>query len=40
VVGRPETKRQSGRLRHREEDNIKMILQVVEWGGMEWIDLA
>jgi hypothetical protein len=22
------------------EDNIKMSLQEVEWGGMDWIDLA
>jgi hypothetical protein len=22
------------------EDNIKMYLQVVGWGGMGWIDLA
>jgi hypothetical protein len=22
------------------EDNIKMILQEVEWGDMEWTDLA
>ena len=29
-----------GRPRPRWEDNIKMDLQTVEWGGMEWIDLA
>jgi hypothetical protein len=29
-----------GRPRHRREDNIKMNLQEVEWGGMDWIDLA
>ena len=26
-----------GRLRHGWEDNIKMDLQEVEWGGMDWI---
>jgi hypothetical protein len=29
-----------GRPRRRWEDNIKMHLQEVGWGGMEWIDLA
>jgi hypothetical protein len=33
-------KRPLGRPRHRWEDNIKMDLQDVEWGGMDWIDLA
>jgi hypothetical protein len=28
------------RPRHRWEDNIKMDLQEVKCGGMEWIDLA
>jgi hypothetical protein len=28
------------RLRHRWENNIKMDLQEVIWGGMDWIDLA
>jgi len=28
-----------GRLRHRIEDN-KILLQEVEWGCMDWIDLA
>jgi hypothetical protein len=26
--------------RHRWEDNIKMDLKEVGWGGMDWIDLA
>ena len=29
-----------GRPRRRGEDNIKMDLQDVGWGGIEWIDLA
>jgi hypothetical protein len=29
-----------GRPRRRWEDNIKMDLQEVEYGGMDWIDLA
>jgi hypothetical protein len=38
LVGRPERKRQVGRTRRRWEDNIKMDLQEVGWGGMDWID--
>jgi len=36
----PETKRPLGRRRRRWEDNIKMDLQEIRWGGMDWIDLA
>jgi hypothetical protein len=39
-VGRPEGRRPLGRPRHRWEDNIKMYLKEVRWGGMDWIDLA
>ena len=39
LVGKPEGKRQLGRPRHRWE-NIKMDLEEVECGGMDWIDLA
>jgi len=39
-VGKPEGKRLLGRPRHRWEDNIKMDLQEVGCGGMDWIDLA
>jgi hypothetical protein len=39
-VGRPEGRRPLGRLRRRWEDNIKMYLQEVGWGGMDWIELA
>ena len=40
LVGKPEGKRPLGRPRHRWEDNIKMGLQEVGGGGMDWIDLA
>jgi hypothetical protein len=40
LVGRPEGKRPLGRPRRRWEDNIKINLQEVGWGGMDWIDLA
>jgi len=40
LVGKPEGKRPLGRPRHRWKDNIKMGIQEVECGGMDWIDLA
>ena len=40
LVGRPEGKTPLGRPRRRWEDNIKMALQEVGCGGMDWIDLA
>jgi hypothetical protein len=40
LVGKPEGKRPLGRSRHRWEDNIKMNLREIGWGGMDWIDLA
>ena len=40
LVRKPEGKRPLGRPRRRWEDNIKMDLQAVERGGMDWIDLA
>jgi hypothetical protein len=40
LVGRPEGRRPLGSPRHRWEDNIKMDLQEVGWGGMVWIDMA
>ena len=40
LVGKPEGKRTLGRPRRRWEDNIKMILQNVGCGGMDWINLA
>jgi hypothetical protein len=33
-------KRLLGRPRRRQEDNIKMDIQYVRLGGMDWIDLA
>jgi hypothetical protein len=40
LVGKPEGKRQLGRPWRRREDNIKMDLQELECGGMDWIELA
>ena len=40
LVGKPEGKRKLGRPRRRWDDNIKMDLQEVECGGMDWIELA
>jgi hypothetical protein len=40
LVGKPEGKRQLARPRRRWEYNIKMDIQEVGWGGMDWIDLA
>ena len=40
LEGKPEGKRALRRPRRRWEDNIKMDLQEVGLGGMDWIDLA
>jgi len=40
LVGKPERKSPLGRRRRRWEDNIKMDLQEVGCGGMDWIQLA
>ena len=40
LVGKPEGKRQLWRPRHRWEDNMKIDLQEVGCGGMDWIELA
>jgi len=40
LVWKPEGKRPLGKPRRRWEDNIKMDLQEVGYGGMDWIDLA
>ena len=40
LVGKPEGKRPPGRHRPRWEDNIKIDLQEVGCGGMDWIELA
>jgi len=39
-VGKLEGRRSFGRLRYRWEDNIKMDLQEVGCGNMDWIELA
>jgi hypothetical protein len=40
LVGKPEGKRPLGRPRRRWENNIKMDLQEVGFGGMDWIELT
>jgi hypothetical protein len=40
LLGKLEGKRPLGRPRHRREDNIKMDLQALGCGGMDWIELA
>jgi len=40
LVGNPEGKKPLGRPRSRWEDNIKIDVQEVGRGGMDWIDLA
>jgi hypothetical protein len=40
LVGKPEGKRQLGRPRRRWEDIIKIDIQEVGCGGMNWIQLA
>jgi hypothetical protein len=40
LVGRPEGRRPLGRPKRTWEDIIKMGLQEVGWGGMDWIDMA
>jgi hypothetical protein len=39
-VGKPKGKRPLGRPIRRWEDNIKMDLREIGWGGMDWIDVA
>jgi hypothetical protein len=40
LLGKPEGKRPHERLSRRWEDNIKVGLQEVGCGGVDWIDLA
>jgi hypothetical protein len=40
LVGKPEGKILLARPRRRWEDNIKMDLREIGWGGMGWIYLA
>jgi hypothetical protein len=39
-VGRPEGDSPHGRTRRRWEGNIKINLQEMGWGVLDWIDLA
>jgi hypothetical protein len=38
--GKPEGKRPPGRPRYKWEDNIRIYLGEVGWGGMDWINLV
>jgi hypothetical protein len=40
LVGNPEGKRPLGRPRLKWEDNIKMDLEAVGCGGVDWIEVA
>jgi hypothetical protein len=40
LVGKPNGKRPLGRPRLRWDDNIKMDLQEVGYGGMNWTEVA
>jgi len=40
LVGEPEGRSLLGRPRCRWEDNIKVDLQEVGWGDMNWIDMT
>jgi len=39
-LGKPDGRRPLGRLRRRLENKIKMDLQNVQWGDMDWTDLS
>jgi hypothetical protein len=40
LVGKPEGKRPLGKPKRRWVDNIRMDLVELEWGDLDWIDLA
>jgi hypothetical protein len=40
LVRKPEGNRPIGRPRRRWVDPIKIDLREIEWGGINWIDLA
>jgi hypothetical protein len=40
LVGRPEGRRPRGRPSRRWEDNIKMDLREIGFGGVDWINFA
>ena len=39
-MGKPDGKGPLGRPRHRWEGNIKMDIQEMGYGGMDWMELA
>jgi hypothetical protein len=39
-VGKPKRRTPLGKPRRRWEDNIKIDIQGVRWGGIDWIDLT
>jgi hypothetical protein len=40
LIGEPEGKRPLGRPRRRRENNIRLDLGEIDWGGVDWIGLA
>jgi len=40
VVGKPDGRRRTVRTRRKWEDNIKIDMQEVEYGCIDWIELA
>jgi hypothetical protein len=40
LVGKPEGKKPLGRPRRRWEDGIRMDVGKLDWGSVEWIQLA
>jgi hypothetical protein len=40
LMGKADGKRALGRPRRKWENNFKMGLRVIVWGGMDWIHLA
>jgi predicted small integral membrane protein len=40
LVGKPEGRRPLLKTQHSWEDNLKINLKEMGWGGMDWIDLA
>jgi hypothetical protein len=40
LMGKPEGKRPLGRPNRRWEDGIRMDLREIDWGSVDWIQLA
>jgi hypothetical protein len=40
LVGKPEGRRPLGKPRRKWEDNMRMDIQEVGWGAVDWIDMA